>query len=140
MGIPYEKSVDVVASSGADSYHIIPFPHRGQITKLLVVQSSGNADGFAVELYNSEDAVPADSSLSSSSSAGDGRSRDNFVVIPEVAVGGGATALHESGTYSFANRDGSPTNPQRFVYLRITPEGSGDKDFTVTIAIDQTTV
>jgi hypothetical protein len=138
MGIPYEKSVDVVASSAVDSYHTIPFPHRGQITKLLAVQSSGNAEGFAVELYNSADAVPEGGSASSS--AGDGRARDNFVIIPEVTAGGGATTLHEAGSYNYSNRDGSPTNPQRFLYLRITPEGTGDKDFTVTLTVDQTTV
>ena len=37
---------------------------------------------------------------------------------------------------AYLNRDGTPTNPQRYLYLWIKPSGSGSKDFVLTVTVE----
>lgn len=134
MGIPYEKTVDVIAAAGDDSFHEIAFPHRGELTKLIVVQVEGDLDGFEAELFNSLEVLPG----SSSSSASGDHSNTAYVIVPTEVAGVGASEITITDQkFPYVNRDGTPTNPQRKLYLRVKPEGAGDKKFCVTLGVDQ---
>lgn len=122
-------------NEGANNFELRA-PARGTIVGVTVVQESGVDDGFEVGLYDSRQAAPPNTEGSSASSAASGVSALNFEVFPRKTVAPGARALQERDVeYAYVNRDGSPSNLQRKLYLQIEPNGDSPKEFTVTLMI-----
>jgi hypothetical protein len=45
-------------------------------------------------------------------------------------------AENSSVSVAYQNRDGTPTLPQRFLYLWIKPKGTGAKNFALTVTVE----
>lgn len=122
MGIPYEKTLHIEAVSGVRSVHKLAFPHRGVLRRFAVVQQSGNLDGFTAALYNSNKV----------SEVADAH---QYNIIPAESVPAGEAVLALHGLqHGYVNQDGTPSLPQRWLYLELTVNGSGTKEFDVTLA------
>lgn len=98
----------------------VPMPHRGILKGYNIVEASGGATGnFTATLYSSKqdkapnNAMPADA----------------FKIVSFDQ-----TAPFQNGlNISYLNRDGSPTNPQRYLYLKITTAAQKNLIFSVTV-------
>lgn len=134
MGIPYARTVTLEVEAGEESFHRIGYPHRGELKRFVVTQIEGSAVGFDVDLHSSKDVIPPGSS---SSASGSGTGGPGNVVIATQTAAPGADINLQDQKISYFNADGTPTNPQRYLYLRIEPTGSGTVKFDVTIASEQ---
>jgi hypothetical protein len=139
--VQYEKTFDLAGCvSGVDNFFELRFPARGELNKLIIVQASGAGDGFEFDLYNSRNPLDAATAAEGSSSSAESATFDaaNYKIIPTQIVAAAALSLELLGAthiYPYANRDGSPTNMKRFLYIRIKPTGSVDKDFQLTLGM-----
>lgn len=141
MPAQYEKNFKLEGCvSGVDNHFQLRFPPRGDLNKVILVQASGDFEGFEFDIYNSK--VPLDRAeiggAGSSSAEEAGYEDGNYKVIPTQAAEAGAEAqelLGADNVYPYANRDGSPTNMQRFVYIRVKPGGAGEKEFQLSLGM-----
>lgn len=108
-------------------------PHRGILRGYTLVQRTGAKAGFTADLYSSKQETAPNSTLPaelfhvlSLSDVADVTADPDVVDIAE----------NNSVSVAYLNRDGSPTNPQRFLYLWIKPDGTGSKDFALTVTVE----
>lgn len=114
------KSFSVPA--GSATLVPISMPHRGILRGYNLVEASGGATGnFTATLYTSNRASTPNSTLP----------EDTFKLLSFDQ----ASAANEETDISFLNRDGTPSVPQRFLYLKITPAGSGTKNYVFTVTV-----
>jgi hypothetical protein len=114
------KSFSVPA--GSATLVPIPMPHRGILRGYNLVEASGGAIGnFTATLYTSNRASTPNSALP----------EDTFKLLSFDQN----SAANEETDISFLNRDGTPSVPQRFLYLKITPAGSGTKNYVFTVTV-----
>lgn len=114
------------ATSGSETLVAVPVPHRARIRSYSLVQTSGANVGATAKLLTSKQAVAPNSALPESS----------FLLDTITISSGVASASSNNTSLAYVNRDGTPTSPQRFLYLRITPAGSGSKDFVFSITVE----
>jgi hypothetical protein len=108
-------------------------PHRGTLRGYSLVQITGANNKFEADLYSSNQETAPNSELPDE--AFHVLSLADFADVvsdPDVV----AIAENNSVSVSYLNRDGTPTLPQRFLYLRITPNGSGNKNFVLTVTVE----
>lgn len=109
---------------------------EGQIQEIAVSQQGGLAAAFTVAVYSTLLAVPpADSSANDPDTTEDdvGES-DLYKVMPNFNATAGNVAQYANTVgVPFRNKDGGPTNAIGRIYVVITPEGSGDKTWDVSI-------
>lgn len=121
------------ATSGTETIVPIPMPHRGVLRGYTLVQRTGAKAGFDADLYASNQEKEPNASLPAESfhvvSLSDFA---DVVADPDVVD----IAENNNVNVAYLNRDGSPTNPQRFLYLWIKPSGSGSKDFALTVTVE----
>lgn len=121
------------APSGAETVVPIPMPHRGVLRGYTLVQRTGNKDGLEADLYASNQETEPNASLPAESfhvlSLSDFA---EVVTDPDVVDIAENTSVH----VAYLNRDGSPSNPQRFLYLWIKPSGAGNKNFALTVTVE----
>jgi hypothetical protein len=117
------------ATSGTETSVTIKVPHRGIIRGYSLTQTSGTNAGAAAALYTSNQATTPNSALPA----------EAFHVLSVTLPAATKVDNHELNV-AYLNRDGSPSNPQRFLYLKITPVGSGAKDFVFAITIETPTL
>ncbi len=101
----------------------IGFPPEGEITRMIVRQSSGLPTAFDVNLFD-RNVCDVGSGKSVSLEAADAMTRAMAKIIPEQAVLAGATLeLREGnadgGPWSYRNREGTFTVPVRALYLHV---------------------
>lgn len=112
--------------SGSESTVAIPAPARGTLRGYTLVQSTGAANGFAADLYTS-DKTPEEiyHLLSLSDSA-------------EVVTDSDVVAIAENNNLDVAyqNRNGTPSLHERTLYLKIKPNGSGNKNFVLSVTVE----
>jgi hypothetical protein len=112
-------------------------PHRGILRGYTLVQTSGGNNKFEADLYSSNKETEPNASLPTEAfhvlSLADFA---DVVADPDVV----AIAENNSINVAYLNRDGSPSNPQRFLYLCITPNGSGSKNFVLTVTVETPTL
>jgi hypothetical protein len=97
-------------------------PHRGILRGYNLVEASGGAIGnFTAALYTSNRASTPNSTLP----------EDTFKLFSFDQT----RTADEETDISFLNRDGTPSVPQRFLYLKITPAGSGTKNYVFTVTV-----
>jgi len=125
------------ATSGSETVVPVKMPHRAVLRGYALVQTSGADNKFEADLYSSNQETAPNSTLPAEAlhvlSLADFA---DVVADPDVV----AIAENSNITVAYINRDGSPSNPQRFLYLRITPNGSGDKDFVLTVTVETPTL
>jgi len=121
------------APSGTETVVPVKMPHRGTLRGYSLVQITGANNKFEADLYSSNQETAPNSELPDE--AFHVLSLADFADVvsdPDVV----AIAENNSVSVSYLNRDGTPTLPQRFLYLRITPNGSGNKNFVLTVTVE----
>jgi hypothetical protein len=111
----------------------MPMPHRGILRGYKLVQISGADNKFSADLYSSNQETEPNSELPAE--AFHVLSLSDFADVvsdPDVV----AIAENTSVNVAYMNQDGSPSNAQRFLYLRITPNGSGSKNFVLSVTVE----
>lgn len=119
------------AASGSETVVALRVPHRGILRGYRLVQVDGGEDGItAADIYTSNQAKEPNASLPEEAF--------HLVSLGEVVDDPDVPGLIENNNVNLAylNRDGSPTNPQRYLYLRITPAGSGAKNFVFSVTVE----
>lgn len=106
----------------------VGMPASGRLERLVVYQLSGTNVAFTVELFNS--VIPfAAGEFAAAAAAGD-TLHPYRVQMPVTAAvsgsSGGVATLTSDAGLSYHNIDGTFTEPQRYLYLLITPTSSGD--------------
>jgi len=102
----------------------IGFPQEGQITRLILKQSAGDAAALTVNLYD-RGVCDVGSGNSVSIESADPMTQDLAKIIPTQTVLAGETLelrQHDpthGGPWSYRNREGSFTVPIRAVYLQV---------------------
>lgn len=113
------------ATSGAQTVIPIRVPHRGIIRGYSLTQTSGANAGAAAALYTSKQDTAPNSTLPA----------EAFHIL-DITLPAAAKVDDHSAEVAYINRDGTPTNPQRYLYLKITPAGSGAKNFVFSVTIE----
>ena len=134
----YERDArSLPAQGGQPNYWAIPYPGECQLTKLIVTQQGGTIVPFDVDIFNALIAV------TDSRSSGGGDPAGDYTVDPHnhrvVSTLHSDTPGHlfvqfDDSVGHFVNKDvAGSTNRVQKIYLQITPEGSGEMTFDVTI-------
>ena len=113
------------ATSGSQSVVTINVPHRATIKGFSLTQTSGANAGATAALYTSKQDTAPNSALPA----------EAFHIL-DITLPSAAKVDNHSLDVSYVNRDGTPTNPQRYLYLKITPAGSGEKNFVFSITVE----
>jgi hypothetical protein len=117
------------ATSGSESVVTLKVPHRGIIRGYSLTQTSGTTAGAAAALYTSNQATAPNSTMPA----------EAFHIV-DITLPAAAKVDNHSASIAYLNRDGTPTNQQRFLYLKITPVGSGSKNFVFSITVETPTL
>lgn len=121
------------AASGQETVIPIPMPHRGVLRGYTLVQRTGGKAGFSADLYSSNQET--EPNLSLPAEAFHLLSLSDFADVvedPDVVD----IAENSNVNVAYLNRDGTPSNPQRYLYLWIKPGGSGNKNFVLTVTVE----
>lgn len=123
----WSGSKSFTISAGPASVVAIPMPHRGILKGYSLVAADGGATGnFTATLLTSKRDVAPNSTL------------------PEAAFKllsfDQSTPANENLNLSYLNRDGKPSTPVRYLYLKITPAGSGTKNYVFSVTVDTPTL
>lgn len=112
----------------AGSATVVPIrvPYRGVLRGYSLVQTSGATGGATAKLLASNQETEPNSTYP----------EEAFVVTNLTIASGQAATAQESLNIAYQNRDGDPSNGKRFLYLKITPAGTGNKDFALTVTIE----
>jgi hypothetical protein len=126
---PWTGETSFEATSGAATTVPIKVPHRGRIKGFSLSQTSGANAGATAALYTSNQESAPNSLLPA----------EAFHVL-DITLPAATKVDNHSLDISYLNRDGSPSNPQRYLYLKITPAGSGAKNFVLSITVETPTL
>ena len=122
----WSGSKTFTVASGTETLVAVPVPHRARIRSYSLVQTTGANNGATAKLLTSQQTTTPNSALPESSFLLD------TITIPNNA----ASVANNNTSLAYVNRDGTPTSPQRFLYLRITPAGSGNKAFVFSVTVE----
>jgi hypothetical protein len=121
------------APSGSETIVPVKMPHRGILRGYALVQTNGGDNKFEADLYSSNQETEPNASLPAEAfhvlSLADFA---DVVADPDVV----AIAENSNINVAYINRDGTPSNPQRYLYLWIKPNGSGSKNFVLTVTVE----
>lgn len=122
----WSGSKTFTAPSGEESVVAIPAPARGILRGYTLVQNTGADDSFDASLYSSNKTPEEIYHLL------------NLADVAEVTSDADVVALAENNLLNVAyqNRNGTPSLHERFLYLKITPGGTGGKSFTLSITVE----
>lgn len=142
MGVPYEAKPQVnVAVAGTPVVLEFPWPDKSVISKIIVVQTDGVLENFTVALYNHSQVLTGEHTSDSEAPVGT-IPDDCYRVTDDIASSSVGRLLYFSdratGGYGFVFKSqedlaGRQGQSARKAYLKITPAGSGNKKFAVTI-------
>lgn len=150
MSQPYMSGPHIVEGYGGEEVRVeLRVPHRGIIRGVRFEQVTGVDAACEFELYNSRKAAPSSPALSSSSGASfpaEGLSeslteategaRAAYSVFGAKNMSSGTPFAEYDVNYMYTNRDGTPTNPQRKLYLALRAGGAGFKQYAITLIIE----
>jgi hypothetical protein len=125
------------APSGSETVVPVKMPHRAILRGYALVQLTGANNKFEADLYSSKQDKTPNSTLPAEAFHVLSLSDFADVVSDQDVV---AIAANSDVNVAYLNRDGSPSNPQRFLYLRIKPNGTGSKNFVLTVTVETTTL
>lgn len=116
----WSGSVTFEATGSQANTVAVPMPHRGVLRGYSLAEAAGGATGnFTAALYSSKQDKAPNNALPA----------DTFKVLSFDQT----TPFKNDISVSYLNRDGSPTNPQRYLYLKITPASTKSLVFSVTV-------
>jgi hypothetical protein len=121
---------EFTAVSGAETVVSVPAPARGELRGYTLVQLDGAAAGITASLYTSTKSPEEIYHLVNLSTAATVTSDSDVVAILE----------NNSLSIAYQNRDGTPSLHQRYLYLKITPAGTGTKSFVLSITVEDSRV
>lgn len=102
-------------------------PHRGILKGYSLVAADGGATGnFTATLLTSKRATAPNSELPEAS----------FKLLSFDQ----AAPADEDLNLSYLNRDGKPSTPVRYLYLKINPAGTGTKNYVFSVTVDTPTL
>lgn len=121
--ITWSGSTEITsAGAGAEETFTIRVPHRGELRGYSFVAADGGATGnFTAALYTSKRDTLPNSGIPAAA----------FKILSFDQT----SAANANVNFAYLNRDGTPTNPQRYLYLKITRSG-GSKNFVFSVTID----
>jgi len=120
-----EKSF--TATSGTENVVRLDVPYRGYIRGYSLAQVSGTNAGATAALYTSKQDKAPNNTLPASA----------FHVL-DITLPAAPKVDKNDLEVAYINRDGTPTLPQRYLYLKINPAGSGEKQFVFSVTIAPT--
>jgi hypothetical protein len=126
----WSGNTSFTAPSATKTTVTLNVPYRGIIRGYSLTQTSGTNAGAAASLFTSNQATPPNSDLPS----------EAFHVLNITIPAAAPQVDNHELNIAYVNRDGTPSNGQRFLYLKITPTGSGDKNFVFSITIETPTL
>ena len=137
MALPWgygPKQFEIPA--GTDVVVRLDVPHRGVIQAINLQQQDGAANGV-FEIYDSEAAakVLVGSSSSDSSGISGAEPATHSITNGEIAISTGAYRANNLNI-PYINRDGSPTNGIRRLWMRMAVGGSGNLAFSLSMIIE----
>lgn len=112
------------AVSGQETVVAVPMPHRAILKGYSLVTTDGSTPNFNAALYTSKQDTAPNADLPAAS----------FLLHSFTQ----AAASDNDMNVSYLNRDGTPTNPQRYLYLKITPNAT--KTFVFSVTVDTPTL
>lgn len=136
MGTQYEAGpYEFDAVGGEETCIELRIPHRGIIRTMRAEQLTGIDVASTFELYtkNAVCTTEGQSSSESGSTVGD---RSMYSIFGEKTIPSGSALSEFEKSYHYSNADGTSTNPQRKLYLGITPGGTGAKSFAISFSIE----
>ena len=143
MGIPYSRITPVSAVSGQATCFTLPAPTRGIVTRLIVKQIDGDSDGFFYDLYDALATCEASTSESVANPPADpavsDRSMHRIIETKSVAAGN-LIDQHFEKVWPYENQtemDATSKRRSSAIYLELTPEGAGVKNFEIAYTIVQ---
>lgn len=119
--------------AGVDQVVDLRVPHRGTI-KNINLQQQGAALNGVFEIYDAEAAAKVFVGSSSSSAIEGGEPATHSITDGEVTITSGA--YRAAVDIPYINRDGSPSNPERHLWMRINVTGSGPQTFSLSMLIE----
>lgn len=123
----WSGSKSFTVTAGSASVVDIPMPHRGILKGYSLVSADGSPTGnFTATLYTSKRTEAPNSTL------------------PEAAFKllsfDQSSTADEDLNLSYLNRDGKPSTPVRYLYLKINPAGDGTKNYVFSVTVDTPTL
>jgi hypothetical protein len=107
------------ATAGQEKVVAVPMPHRAILKGYSLVTTDGSAPNFNAALYTSKQDTPPNSTLPAAA----------FLLYSFTQIDPADNDMN----VSYLNRDGTPTNPQRYLYLKVTPNATKTFVFSVTV-------
>jgi NADPH:quinone reductase-like Zn-dependent oxidoreductase len=141
--VPYEMAPQggLLVQGGEVGCFALAFASRARITKLIVVQTSGVAVNFTAALYNRL-GVCAGHTFSESvgvpAAGGGALPPEVWRVSPDLAGTAGVLEYFSDQQpggqgLTFVGQDADRLGRGRKIYLRISPQGTGPKQFAVAL-------
>lgn len=121
---------EFTAASGAELVVSVPAPARGELRGYTLIQLDGAAAGITASLYTSTKTPEEIYHLINLTTAA------TVTADPDVV----AILANNSLSVAYQNRDGTPSVHQRYLYLKITPAGTGNKSFVLSITVEDSRV
>jgi len=134
MPAPYSKSFEIEVTGGVEEHVALSFPHRGTIKQVRMVQVEGTEEGFDFDLYNSRQPME-NAEGESESDAGSFVDPRTCQIIPTQDTAGDSVVIDSPNGYPYCNADGSISVPEKFVYLRLSADGTGAKTFQLSLTM-----
>jgi hypothetical protein len=117
----WSGSKDFSANGGEATLVAVDVPHRAVIRSYNLVQTSGDA----LLLSSSREKEP-----------NSGLPEASFLVETITLPNAASNVAVTNTSLAYLNRDGTPTSPQRKLYLKVTPGGSGAKNFVFSLTVE----
>ena len=117
------------ADGGKESVITLKMPHRGVIRGYRLAQTNGLLRGATAALYASNQETAPNSE----------QPADKFKVLSAELAVGAAKIENHFARISYVNCDGTDEEPQRVMYMKITPYGAGSKTFTFAATVETPT-
>lgn len=124
----WSSETPFTATGGTETVVRLNVPHRGFIRGYSLSQVTGATAGATAALYTSKQDKAPNSNLPA----------EAFHILDIALSSGAAKTDNHDMEVAYVNRDGTPTLQQRYLYLKITPAGTGEKQFVLALTIEPT--
>jgi|GEM_PF-4670081 len=136
MGMPWGYGPKEFTIAAGDNEVIqLNVPYRGTIKAINLQQLDGGADAGVFEIYDSEAPAVALDASSSSSAGGTVVAAQHSITAGEVTITAGVYRANNLDI-QYINRDGSPTNGVRRLWMRLNIAAVGPVSFSLGMTIE----
>jgi hypothetical protein len=117
---------NISVSAGEATVVPIRMPYRGVLRAYSLVQTSGANVGAAAKLLSSNQETEPNSLYPEGA----------FLVTSFSLDNGQNAVIEQDVNLAYQNKDGDPSNGQRFLYLKLTPAGTGEVTFVFSVTVE----